>query len=120
MIMKTLINKKTIGNKRYISQGSLVYENGVVVKIIESNEYRTNGENLLLVRNTLSSKIILDSSTTTSITIKALTNTIIKPFMGKIDEEFDEILMNKGASVEFFNINNNWYILSSDGLKLDN
>ena len=118
--MKTLINKKTIGNKRYTSVNSLGYDDGIVVKIIESNEYRTNGENLLLVRNTPSSKIILDSSTTTSITIKTLTNAVIKPFMGKIDEEYDEILMNHGSSVEFYNINNNWYILSSDGLKLDN
>ena len=118
--MKTLINKKTIGNKHYTNDYLMNYNDNIKVRIIESTEYRTNGENLLLVRNTPSSKIILDSSTTTSITIKTLTNTIIKPFMGKIDEEYDEILLNKGASVEFYCINNNWYILSSDGLKFDN
>jgi hypothetical protein len=119
--MKTLINKKTIGNKHYLSTNSLSsYDDNVKVKVLESSEYRTNGENLILVKNVLSSKIILDSTTTTSITIKTLTNTIIKPFIGKIDEEYDEILLNKGASVEFYNINGNWYILSSDGLKLDN
>jgi hypothetical protein len=62
---------------------------------------------------------VLDSTTTTYIKIKALTNVIIIPFIGKIDEEYDEILINKGACVEFYNVEGNWYILSSDGIKLE-
>jgi len=114
--MKRLINKRTIGQNYY----SLPESNGGdIVKFIESSEYRTFGETLLIVRNTQSTKIVLDSSTTTYIKIKALTNVIIIPFIGKIDEEYDEILINKGACVEFFNTEGNWYILSSDGLKLE-
>ena len=36
----------------------------------------------------------------------------------EFDDEFDEIIIDKGACVEFYNIENGWYILSSDGLKL--
>jgi hypothetical protein len=34
-----------------------------------------------------------------------------------IDEEFNEVELNKGACVEFKKIGDYWYILSSDGLK---
>jgi hypothetical protein len=34
------------------------------------------------------------------------------------DEEWDEIALDKGSCVEFIFINQNWYILSSDGLKI--
>lgn len=119
--MKTLINKKTIGDKHYLSSNPLSsYDDNLKVKTIESTEYRTNGESLLLVKNVVSSKILLDSTTTTSITIKTLTNVIIKPFIGKIDEEYDEIVLGKGSCVEFYSIDGDWYILSSDGLKFDN
>ena len=37
--------------------------------------------------------------------------------VNKIDEEFDEIEMGRGACVEFRFCGNSWYILSSDGLK---
>ena len=49
--------------------------------------------------------------------IKALTTVLIKPDRNKIDEEYDEVEINKGACVEFFFMGGNWYILSSDGLK---
>jgi hypothetical protein len=48
---------------------------------------------------------------------KALTNVLILTSAGKIDEEFDEILISKGACVEFVFSSGNWYIMSSDGLK---
>ena len=119
--MKTLINKKRIGEKHYLSYNQPYnFDELLNVKIVESENYRTNGEELILVKNTPNSKIILDSTTTLSICIKTLTNVLIKPLIGKIDEEYDEILLNKGACVEFFNIKGNWYIISSDGLKLDN
>jgi hypothetical protein len=39
--------------------------------------------------------------------------------MGRIDEDWDEIHIGKGACVELQNIQGLWYVLSSDGLKLD-
>ena len=39
--------------------------------------------------------------------------------MGQIDEQYDEILIDKGSCVEFFRVDGNWYIISSDGLKLE-
>jgi hypothetical protein len=39
--------------------------------------------------------------------------------MGRIDEDWDEIHIGRGACVEFQNIQGIWYVLSSDGLKLD-
>jgi len=115
--MKKLVNKRSIGNKYYLSTDRINSEEHI--KFVETSEYRTNGESIIIVKNIQSSKIVLDSSTTTYIKIKALTNVVIIPFIGKIDEEFDEILINKGACVEFFNVGGNWYILSSDGLKLE-
>ena len=109
--MRNLINKRTVGHKFYVNKG---LDNH---KFVETEEYRTNGETIVIVRNVISSKIVLDSTTTDYIKIKALTNVKIIPLVGKIDEEFDEILINKGACVEFSNIRGNWYILSSDGLK---
>jgi hypothetical protein len=113
--MNRLINKRTVGHKYYVSTDRINEEENI--KFVESSEYRTKGENIIIVKNTPSSKIVLDSSTTFYIKIKALTNVLIVPFIGKIDEEYDEILINKGGCVEFFNASGNWYILSSDGLK---
>lgn len=115
--MRNLINKRSLGDKYYMSTDPINEIHHT--KFVETSEYRTMGESIIIVRNTPSSKIVLDSITTTYIKIKALTNVIIIPFIGKIDEEYDEILINKGACVEFYNISNNWYILSSDGLKLE-
>jgi hypothetical protein len=41
----------------------------------------------------------------------------IKPDIGKIDEDYDEIVMDRYACVEFRFCGGSWYILSSDGLK---
>ena len=46
-----------------------------------------------------------------------MTKVLIIPDMGKIDEEYDEILIDKGACVEFRFCAGTWYIMSSDGLK---
>jgi hypothetical protein len=115
--MRKLINKRTIGHKYYMSTDPI--NERELIKFVDTTEYRTKGESIIIVRNTPSSKILLDSTTTTYIKIKALTNVIIIPFIGKIDEEYDEILINKGACVEFYNVEGNWYILSSDGIKLE-
>jgi hypothetical protein len=48
-----------------------------------------------------------------------MTKVLIVPLIGKIDDEYDEILIDKGACVEFQFIENGWYIMSSDGLKIE-
>jgi hypothetical protein len=46
-----------------------------------------------------------------------MTDVTIKPDVGKIDEEFDEVVADKYVCIEFRFCAGNWYILSSDGLK---
>ena len=79
--------------------------------------YDTNGESFLILRDIDSCKVKLNSSTTDHITIKALTKVLIIPDINKIDEEYDEIVIDKGACVEFYFGFGAWYIVSSDGLK---
>jgi hypothetical protein len=113
----TFITRKKIGNKLFGSMSNLNTSNPI--QIVTTPEYRTNGEEFILVKEVPNSKIILDQSNTEHIVIKALTKVLIVPFMGLIDEQYDEILIDKGAAVEFFRVDGNWYILSSDGLKLE-
>ena len=88
--------------------------------VIMSDEiYKTKGENLIIVKDVNQSKIKLDSTTTDKIKIKTLTNCTIIPDINRIDEEWDEISVGKGACVELQNVNGVWYILSSDGMKLE-
>jgi hypothetical protein len=87
------------------------------VSIVSELEYRTNGEECIIVRNVSESTIILDSKTTDHIVVKAMTKVTIKPNIGKIDEDYDEIVADKYACIEFRFCGGNWYILSSDGLK---
>jgi hypothetical protein len=60
--------------------------------------------------------VTLDNTTTDHITIKSLTNVTIKSDK-LIDDEYNQIETEKGASVELRYIGNGWYIMSSDGLK---
>ncbi len=39
--------------------------------------------------------------------------------MGLIDEQYEEMFIDKGACVELFKVEGNWYVISSDGLKLE-
>jgi hypothetical protein len=113
----TFITRKKIGNKLFGSMSNL--NTSDPIQIVTTPEYRTNGEEFILVKEVPNSKIILDQSNTEHIVIKALTKVLIVPFMGLIDEQYDEILIDRGAAVEFFRVDGNWYILSSDGLKLE-
>lgn len=88
------------------------------VSIVSENNYYTNGEECIIVKGVQNSEITLDSKTTEHVVIKCLTHVIIKPIVGKIDEEYDEIVADKGACIEFRLCEGNWYILSSDGLKM--
>lgn len=85
--------------------------------IVSDPTFVTKGEGIVIVKNIESSKVTLDHTTTDHVTIKALTKVLILPIMGKIDDEFDEIFIDKGACVEFAYCAGGWYVLSSDGLK---
>lgn len=86
--------------------------------IVSDSQYKTRGEGVIIIKDIDSSKIILDHTTTDRTVIKALTKVLIIPMNGRIDDEYDEILLDKGACVEFSYCIGNWYILSSDGLKM--
>lgn len=86
--------------------------------VVSEEEYKTNGEYAIIITGVSNCKLKLDSTTTDRVKIKAMTNVLILPDINSIDEEWDEITLEKGACVEFVFINKNWYILSSDGLKI--
>jgi hypothetical protein len=87
-------------------------------KVISDSIYTTNDETFLIVKDVDYSEVTLNSSIATKTTIKSLTSFLVKSDIGLIDEEWDEILLEKGACVQFQFVEGNWYILSSDGLKL--
>ena len=122
------ITRKTINDRRFLGNTLIEIENTEetentelipMKKIITESDYRTNGEILLVIKDVESCNITLDSNTTEHIIIKALTKVFIRPSSGKIDEYYDEIFIDWGACVEFYMLENNWYIVSSDGLKLE-
>jgi hypothetical protein len=105
---------KTIPSQRLIN-GEIL--NSSEVALISENDYTTMGEECVIIRKVDYCRLTLNSKTTDHIVIKALTKVLIKPLIGLIDEEYEEVEIDKGASVEFRWANGNWYILSSDGLK---
>ena len=116
--MNTISNKltrKTINEKRFLENPKII----PMKKIITNSEYKTNGEILIVIKEVDSCNLTLDSNTTDHIIIKAFTKVYIRPSFGKIDEYYDEIFIDLGACVEFYLLDNNWYIVSSDGLKLE-
>ena len=104
---------KFIPSKRIINGNVIETSESVIVT---SGAYTTNGEYTIVVKGVDYSEIILDSNTTDHVVIKTLTNVLVKA-KELIDEEFNEVELNKGACVEFKKIGDYWYILSSDGLK---
>jgi hypothetical protein len=87
-------------------------------KIVSEPNYTSNGEKLIIAKNVDETVIILDSTKNQKITVKVLTNVTIRPDINKIDEEWDELQLDWGACVQFQFVEGNWYILSSDGLKM--
>lgn len=112
--MKHNIKKKVISDKVYL-QGI----NNPLNRIVRDELYKTNGEFFILVKDVDNCRLVLDSTNTTHIRIKTLTKLLITPLIGKIDEEYDEIFLDKGACVEFLSLEGVWYIISSDGLKME-
>lgn len=87
-------------------------------KIISDNFYTIGEENFLIVKDVEYSEVTLNSNSTSKITIKSLTNVLVKSDVGSIDEEWDELLLEKGACVKFKFVEGNWYVVGSDGLKM--
>ena len=87
------------------------------ISMVSELDYRTNGESCVIVTGIPFSVVILDSRTTDHVVVKSMTRLTIRPDVGKIDEDYDEIVMDKYACVEFRFVGGTWYILSSDGLK---
>ena len=90
-----------------------------IKKIVNIPTYETNGEYLIIVKDVESCTITLDGYTTESVKIKVLTKTTILPKYSLIDEQYDEIEIDNGACVELEYVEGNWYIISSDGMKLE-
>jgi hypothetical protein len=87
------------------------------ISMVSELDYRTNGESCIIVTGIPFSVVVLDSRTTDHVVVKSMTQLTIRPDVGKIDEDYDEIVMDRYACVEFRFVGGTWYILSSDGLK---
>ena len=108
--------QRSIPNQRIIS-GQVI--NTSEITFVSNPTYTTEGESLIVTKELEYVEILLDSSSTDHIIIKALTQTKIKPVWGMIDEEYSEINIGKGACVELYFSFGNWYIVSSDGIKME-
>jgi hypothetical protein len=105
---------RTIPSRRIINGMQI---NTSEVSMVSELDYRTNGEECVIVTNIPFSVVVLDSRTTDHVVVKSMTHLTIRPDVGKIDEDYDEIVMDRYACVEFRFVGGTWYILSSDGLK---
>ena len=105
---------KSIPSRKIISGMSIETSE---ISVVSETEYKTNGESCIIVRGVSESVITLNSMTTDHVVIKSMTKITIKPDFGKIDEDYDEIVADQYACIEFRFVGGNWYILSSDGLK---
>ena len=105
---------KTIPSRKII--GGVAIETSEI-SVVSEKEYTTTGESCVVVRGVSESIVTLDSKTTDHVVVKSMTRLTIKPDTGKIDEDYDEIVADMYACIEFRFVGGNWYILSSDGLK---
>jgi hypothetical protein len=105
---------RTIPSRRIINGMQI---NTSEISLVSEVDYRTNGEECIIVTNIPFSVVVLDSRTTDHVVVKSMTHLTIRPDVGKIDEDYDEIVMDRYACVEFRFVGGTWYILSSDGLK---
>jgi hypothetical protein len=93
--------------------------NVITDKIVTEETYKIDEELLVIIKDIESSEVTLNSEKNKTVTIKSLTTVLIKPDVGLIDEEWDELQLDKGACVHLSFVEGNWYIISSDGLKLN-
>ena len=87
------------------------------VALVSEPTYQVSGEACVIVRGVAESTLTLDSNTSDHVVVKSMTKLLVVPDVGLIDEEFDEVELDRFACVEFRFVRGNWYILSSDGLK---
>lgn len=87
------------------------------VALVSEPSYTVQGEACIVVRGINNSTLTLNSKTSDHVVVKSMTKLLVMPDVGLIDEEFDEVELDRFACVEFRFVRNNWYILSSDGLK---
>jgi hypothetical protein len=114
------MEKKKVGDiTKTLRYGQTPSSSSKLKKIINTPTYTTNGEYLLIVKDVDSCVITLDNSTTESVKIKVLTKTNIVVNDSLIDNQYDEIEIDNGACVELEFYDGNWYIISSDGMKLE-
>tara|TARA_R100001591_G_scaffold82666_1_gene89360 strand:+ start:9222 stop:10100 length:879 start_codon:yes stop_codon:yes gene_type:complete len=85
------------------------------IPVVISTDYTTSQTRYIIAKNDLT--ITLDSKNLKRFYIKSMANIKIKPLIGKIDEEWEEINMGPQSSIELLCEGTDWYILSSDGLK---
>ena len=83
---------RTVPSKRLIHGGIV---NTSEISVVSELDYRTNGEDCIIVRGVPESVVILDSKTTDHVVVKSMTKLTIKPDIGRIDEEYDEIVSDK-------------------------
>jgi len=88
-----------------------------ISKVVSSTTYTTNEETILIVKGVDECEVTLNSEKSNRVVVKSLTTVIVKSDIGQIDEDWDELLLEKGACVQFQFVEGNWYITSSDGLK---
>ena len=105
---------RTIPSRRIINGMQITTSE---ISMVSELDYRTNGESCVIVTGIPFSVVVLDSRTTDHVVVKSMTQLTIRPDVGKIDEDYDEIVMDRYACVEFRFVGGPWYILSSDGLK---
>ena len=104
---------RSIPSKRIINGPEIITSD---VAVVTNNQYSTNGESAIVIKEIDICNLFLDSKSTDHVVIKSLTKVNVSAD-SLIDEEFDIIELDKGACVEFRKIGDYWYILSSDGLK---
>ena len=88
-----------------------------ISRVISSTTYTTNEETILIIKGVDECEVTLNSQKSNRVVVKSLTTVIVKSDVGQIDEDWDELLLEKGACVQFQFVEGNWYITSSDGLK---
>lgn len=103
--------------QQYVEPKVIIQKPHELHKIISESEYTVSDETLLIVKDVDQSEILLNSQVNQRVYIKSLTNVIVKSDVGSIDDDWDELLLEKGTSVLFQFVEGNWYILSSDGMK---
>lgn len=87
------------------------------VALVSEPKYRVAGEACIVVTGIDNAELTLDSKTSDHVVIKSMTKLMVYPDKGLIDEEYEEVELDRFACVEFRFVRGNWYILSSDGLK---